>query len=114
MSRQEKTSLAPAGLATIVQEGLPVTLVVADDGGYGMIRYDQDLHGDPREGVDLTNPDFLALAAAFGIRADSVDGLGEHFGVALKGHVALKEPTMLVARASLGPPPNVSPRWYRR
>jgi acetolactate synthase-1/2/3 large subunit len=56
----------------------------------------------------------VALAKAFGIRADSVDGLGEHFGMALKGHVALKEPTLLVARAALGPPPNVSPRWYRR
>jgi acetolactate synthase-1/2/3 large subunit len=101
-------------LATAKQEDIPLTAVIVDDGGYGMIRYDQDLHGDPREGVDLTNPDFLALAAAFGIRADSVDGLGEHFAVALKGHVALTEPTMLVARASLGPPPNVSPRWYRR
>jgi thiamine pyrophosphate-dependent acetolactate synthase large subunit-like protein len=101
-------------LAAAKQEDIPLTAVIVDDGGYGMIRYDQDLHGDPREGVDLTNPDFVALAAAFGIRADSVDGLGEHFGVALKGHVALREPTMLVARASLGPPPNVSPRWYRR
>jgi thiamine pyrophosphate-dependent acetolactate synthase large subunit-like protein len=101
-------------LATAKQEGIPLTAVIVDDGGYGMIRYDQDLHGDPREGVDLTTPDFVALASAFGIRADSVDGLGEHFGMALKGHVALKEPTLLVARAALGPPPNVSPRWYRR
>ncbi|HMJ97144.1 MAG TPA: thiamine pyrophosphate-binding protein [Thermoleophilaceae bacterium] len=101
-------------LAAAKQEQIPLTAVIVDDGGYGMIRYDQDLHGDPREGVDLTNPDFVALAAAFGIRADSVDGLGEHFAVALKGHVALKEPTLLVARAALGPPPNVSPRWYRR
>jgi acetolactate synthase-1/2/3 large subunit len=101
-------------LAAAKQENIPLTAVIVDDGGYGMIRYDQDLHGDPREGVDLTNPDFVALAASFGIRADSVEGLGEHFGVALKGHVALREPTMLVARASLGPPPNVSPRWYRR
>jgi thiamine pyrophosphate-dependent acetolactate synthase large subunit-like protein len=101
-------------LAAAKQENIPLTAVIVDDGGYGMIRYDQDLHGDPREGVDLINPDFVALATAFGIRADSVDGLGEHFGVALKGHVALKEPTMLVARAALGPPPNVSPRWYRR
>jgi acetolactate synthase-1/2/3 large subunit len=101
-------------LAAAKQENIPLTAVIVDDGGYGMIRYDQDLHGDPREGVDLTNPDFVALAASFGIRADSVDGLGEHFAVALKGHVALKEPTLLVARATLGPPPNVSPRWYRR
>ena len=101
-------------LAAAKQENIPLTAVIVDDGGYGMIRYDQDLHGDPREGVDLANPDFVALAAAFGIRANSVDGLGEHFGMALKGHVALKEPTLLVARAALGPPPNVSPRWYRR
>jgi thiamine pyrophosphate-dependent acetolactate synthase large subunit-like protein len=101
-------------LAAAKQENIPLTAVIVDDGGYGMIRYDQDLHGDPREGVDLTNPDFVALAASFGVRADSVDGLGEHFAMALKGHVALKEPTLLVARAALGPPPNVSPRWYRR
>ena len=101
-------------LAAAKQEGIPLTAVIVDDGGYGMIRYDQDLHGDPREGVDLLSPDFVALAASFGIRADSVDGLGEHFGVALKGHVALREPTLLVARAALGPPPNVSPRWYRK
>jgi thiamine pyrophosphate-dependent acetolactate synthase large subunit-like protein len=101
-------------LAAAKQENIPLTAVIVDDGGYGMIRYDQDQHGDPREGVDLVSPDFVALAASFGIRADSVDGLGEHFGMALKGHVALKEPTLLVARAALGPPPNVSPRWYRR
>jgi thiamine pyrophosphate-dependent acetolactate synthase large subunit-like protein len=101
-------------LATARQENVPLTAVVVDDGGYGMIRFDQDRHDDPREGVDLVNPDFVGLARSFGIRADSVEGLGEHFAVALKGHVALREPTLLVARAALAPPPNVSPRWYRR
>jgi thiamine pyrophosphate-dependent acetolactate synthase large subunit-like protein len=101
-------------LATAKQENVPLTAVVVDDGGYGMIRFDQDRHDDPREGVDLINPDFVALARSFGIRADSVEGLGEHFAVALKGHVALREPTLLVAHAALAPPPNVSPRWYRR
>jgi thiamine pyrophosphate-dependent acetolactate synthase large subunit-like protein len=101
-------------LAAAKQENIPLTAVVVEDGGYGMIRFDQDRHGDPREGVDLVNPDFVALARSFGIRADHVDGLGEHFAMALKGHVALREPTLLVAREALGPPPNVSPRWYRR
>jgi acetolactate synthase-1/2/3 large subunit len=101
-------------LAAARQENIPLTAVVVDDGGYGMIRFDQDRHGDPREGVDLVNPDFLALAASFGVRADAVDGLGERFAIALKGHVALNEPTLLVARAALAPPPNVSPRWYRK
>ena len=72
-------------LAAAKQENIPLTAVIVDDGGYGMIRYDQDLHGDPREGVDLMNPDFVALAASFGVRADSVDGLGEHFGGGAEG-----------------------------
>ncbi len=101
-------------LAAAKQENIPLTAVIVDDGGYGMIRFDQDRHGDPREGVDLVNPDFVALARSFGVRADHVDGLGEHFAMALKGHVSMREPTLLVARAALGPPPNVSPRWYRR
>ena len=100
-------------LAAARQEQIPLTAVIVDDGGYGMIRFDQDLHGHPREGVDLVSPDFVAMARSFGVRADLVDGLGEHFAMALKGHISLREPSVLVARAALGPPPNVSPRWYR-
>ena len=50
-------------LATAAQERIPLTAVVVDDGGYGMLRFDQDLRGDPHEGVDLVTPDFAALAA---------------------------------------------------
>ena len=101
-------------LATAAQERIPLTAVIVDDGGYGMLRFDQDLKGDPHEGVDLHTPDFVALARSFGVRADSVDGLGERFEGMLGHHLRLEEPTVLVARAALGPPPNVSPRWYRR
>jgi thiamine pyrophosphate-dependent acetolactate synthase large subunit-like protein len=101
-------------LATVRQERIPLTAVVVDDGGYGMLRFDQDRRGDPHEGVDLDTPDFEALAASFGVRAETVDGLGRDFGQALERQVALDEPSMLVAKAALQPPPNVSPRWYRR
>jgi thiamine pyrophosphate-dependent acetolactate synthase large subunit-like protein len=101
-------------LATAAQERIPLTAVIVDDGGYGMLRFDQDLKGDPHEGVDLHTPDFVALARSFGVRADSVDGLGERFEGMLGHHLRLQEPTALVARAALRPPPNVSPRWYRR
>jgi thiamine pyrophosphate-dependent acetolactate synthase large subunit-like protein len=101
-------------LATAAQERIPLTAVIVDDGGYGMLRFDQELKGDPHEGVDLHTPDFVALARSFGVRADSVDGLGERFEGMLGHHLRLHEPTVLVARAALGPPPNVSPRWYRR
>jgi acetolactate synthase-1/2/3 large subunit len=101
-------------LATAAQERIPLTAVVVDDGGYGMLRFDQDLKGDPHEGVDLHTPDFVALARSFGVRADEVDGLGERFEGMLGHHLRLDEPTVLVAKAALRPPPNVSPRWYRR
>jgi acetolactate synthase-1/2/3 large subunit len=101
-------------LATLAQEGIPLTAVIVDDGGYGMLRFDQDLQGDPREGVDLQTPDFVAMARSFGVRAEAVDGLGEDFEAMLVHHLRLDEPTVLVAKAALRPPPNVSPRWYRR
>ena len=103
-------------LATIAQERIPLTTVIVDDGGYGMLRYDQDVHGDERYGVDLHTPDFAALATAFGIRAETVDGLEDEFGEALARHVLEPEPSVLVARTPepLVPPPNTSPNWYRR
>jgi thiamine pyrophosphate-dependent acetolactate synthase large subunit-like protein len=101
-------------LATAAQERIPLTAVIVDDGGYGMLRFDQNLKGDPHEGVDLHTPDFVALARSFGVRADVVDGLGDQFEGMLGLHLRMQEPTVLVARAALHPPPNVSPRWYRR
>jgi thiamine pyrophosphate-dependent acetolactate synthase large subunit-like protein len=103
-------------LATVAQERLPLTAVVVDDGGYGMLRYDQDVGGAERFGVDLHTPDFAALAGAFGLRAETVDGLDDAFGEALARHVADPEPSVLVARTPepLVPPPNTSPNWYRR
>jgi thiamine pyrophosphate-dependent acetolactate synthase large subunit-like protein len=103
-------------LATMAQERIPLTAVIVDDGGYGMLRYDQDMAGAERYGVDLHTPDFEALAAAFGVRAQAVDGLDDAFGEALAAHVAEPEPSVLVARTPepLVPPPNTSPNWYRR
>jgi acetolactate synthase-1/2/3 large subunit len=105
---------AAGELATIAQEAVPLTAVIVDDGGYGMLRYDQRHAGDPVFGVDLDSPDFEALAASFGLPSETVDGLGAAFGEALGRHVTHEEPSVLVARAELDPPPTTSPRWYRR
>jgi thiamine pyrophosphate-dependent acetolactate synthase large subunit-like protein len=78
-----------------------------------VLRWDQDARGDERAGTDLLTPDFVALAAAFGLRAQGVDGLAGDFRTALGEHLADPAPTVLVARASLEPPPSTSPRWYR-
>ena len=100
-------------LATIAQERLPLTAVIVDDGGYGMLRYDQAKHGAAAYGVDLRTPDFAAMAESFGVRAETVDGLTAAFSEALTRHVRDPEPSVLVARAALEPPPTTSPRWYR-
>src|SRR4051794_15060099 len=103
-------------LATMAQEQVPLTAVIVDDGGYGMLRYDQVLSGSETFGVDLHTPDFEALAGSFGVWAETVDGLDDVFGEALSRHVALESPSVLVARTAeaLVPPPNTSPNWYRR
>ena len=75
-------------LATMAQERLPFTAVIVDDGGYGMLRYDQAVAGDEPYGVDLRTPDFAALAESFGLRAETVEGLDDAFGEALARHVA--------------------------
>jgi acetolactate synthase-1/2/3 large subunit len=101
-------------LATMAQEQIPLTAVIVDDGGYGMLRYDQRVKGDPTYGVDLETPDFEALVKTFGIEAETVEGLGDRFGAALAHHVRNDRPSALIAKAAIDPPPNTSPRWYRR
>src|SRR5205823_2746680 len=86
-------------LATVAQERIPLTAVIVDDGGYGMLRFDQRHRGEPTFGVDLATPDFEALARSFGIEAETVEGLGDDFGRALKRQIAADSPTVLVARA---------------
>ncbi|GAA1248249.1 thiamine pyrophosphate-binding protein [Pseudonocardia aurantiaca] len=100
-------------LATAVQERLPLTLVLVDDGGYGMLRFDQVQAGVPTRGVDLVTPDFGALAAAFGVPAETVDGFGSAFEAALTKSLDTDGPHLVAVRAVLTPPPSTSPRWYR-
>jgi acetolactate synthase-1/2/3 large subunit len=102
-------------LATMAQERLPFTAVIVDDGGYGMLRYDQELAGGAPYGVDLQTPDFAAMAESFGLAAETVEGLDDAFGEALARHVADAAPSVLVATAeALVPPPTTSPNWYRK
>lgn len=105
---------AAGELATMAQEQIPLTAVIVDDGGYGMLRFDQQQKGDAPYGVDLKTPDFEAMVRSFDIEAETVDGLGGNFATALGRHVRNDTPSVLVAKAALTPPPNTSPRWYRR
>jgi acetolactate synthase-1/2/3 large subunit len=96
-------------LAVLRQEHLPVTVLVVDDGGYGMLRFDQDRAGDPHRGVDLVRPDFAALGASFGIPTVRADVAG--LGSVLTESLAAREPRMVVLELALTPPRTTSPRW---
>jgi thiamine pyrophosphate-dependent acetolactate synthase large subunit-like protein len=100
-------------LATAAQEGLDVCVLVVDDGGYGMLRYDQERAGAPAFGVDLATPDWTALGAAFGIAAEAAPDLGPGLAAALGRGLDGGGPRLVSARAALPPPPTTSPRWYR-
>jgi thiamine pyrophosphate-dependent acetolactate synthase large subunit-like protein len=101
-------------LATIAQEEIPLVLVLVDDGGYGMLRFDQRHAGDEPFGVDLVRPDFAAMIGSFGIPATTVDGFGADFERALSGALAGGRAHAVVVDATLSPPPTTSPRWYRK
>jgi len=105
---------ATGELAALAQERSPVTAVVVDDGGYGMLRWgraEEELDGI---GTELHTPDFAAVARAFGVDAQTVDGFGDDYERALAGAVAAGTPRLLHVRASLVPPRTTSPRWPRR
>jgi acetolactate synthase-1/2/3 large subunit len=60
-------------LATAIQHGLAVVFVVIDNGMYGTIRMHQERNYPARvSGTDLVNPDFAALARAYGAHGETV------------------------------------------
>ncbi len=70
-------------LATAVQSGASMLVVVVDNGWYGTIRMHQEREFPGRvAGTRLANPDFAALARAFGCWAETVERT-EDFAAAL-------------------------------
>jgi acetolactate synthase-1/2/3 large subunit len=60
--------------ATAVQYGLPVVVVVIDNGMYGTIRMHQERMFPGRViGTALRNPDFAAYARAFGGHGETIE-----------------------------------------
>jgi acetolactate synthase-1/2/3 large subunit len=82
VARPERAVIAIAGdggfmysvseLATAVKHGLPVVFLVVNDARFGAIHWlQQRLFGRTGE-AELANPDFVALARAFGCRGERV------------------------------------------
>jgi acetolactate synthase-1/2/3 large subunit len=101
-------------LATAAQEEADLTVLLVDDGGYGMLRFDQRHAGQETFGVDLATPDFAALARAFGVRASEVSDPGDALATALRAELGTPGPGMVILRAAMDPPPTTSPLWFRK
>jgi acetolactate synthase-1/2/3 large subunit len=82
-------------LATAVQSKLNVVFVVIDNGMYGTIRMHQERNYPARvHGTDLVNPDFVALAKAYGAIGETVTRTAE-FAPALERALAADRPSLL-------------------
>ena len=91
-----------AELATATQNGLDVTLLVVDDGGYGILREYQDEAGFAHAGVDLVHPDFIALFGAYGVPVRRV--APEDLGDALRRALGERGPAAIVLESELAMP----------
>ena len=88
-----------AELASARQNHLGATLLLVDDGGYGILReYQRDSFGETFA-VDLVQPEFVELAEAFGVpvRSTAPETLGEDLAWAL----AEEGPAVVVLRMKL-------------
>ncbi|WP_274426702.1 thiamine pyrophosphate-binding protein [Chelativorans sp. YIM 93263] len=64
--------------ATAIQHDLPIIVLVVNNGTYGTIRMHQERHYPGRvSGTDLQNPDFAALARAYGGHGETVEKTDE-------------------------------------
>ncbi|MFF0627429.1 thiamine pyrophosphate-binding protein [Streptomyces sp. NPDC004296] len=93
-------------LLTLAQERPRLTLLVFNDGGYGVLRNMQDAHRERRAGVDLTTPDFARLAGACGLPYLRI-AAEEHAAPVLAQAVGSDGPVLVeVDLAALGPMKN--------
>ncbi|MDQ3866060.1 MAG: thiamine pyrophosphate-dependent enzyme, partial [Actinomycetota bacterium] len=88
-----------AELASGRQHQLSAKLLLVDDGGYGILReYQRETYGETHA-VDLVQPDFVALASAFGVPARATDP--ERLEDDLAWALAVEGPAVLVLRVLL-------------
>ncbi len=82
-------------LATAMQEGLRLVVIVADNGMLGTIRMHQErAYPGHVEGTTLANPDFVRLAEAYGCHAERVDRDGD-FPAAFERAVSAGRPALI-------------------
>jgi acetolactate synthase-1/2/3 large subunit len=67
-----------AEIATMIQEGLVVKLAIFNNGYLGMVRqWQQFFHGGRYASTPIWSPDYVKLAAAYGIPGWRVEAAGQ-------------------------------------
>ncbi len=85
-------------MATAMQYGANVIVIVVNNGMYGTIRMHQEREYPTRvSGTDLINPDFAALARAYGAHGETVDETAQ-FAPALARSMASGKPALIELR----------------
>jgi acetolactate synthase-1/2/3 large subunit len=93
-------------LATAVQYGAPIVVLVVNNGMLGTIRMHQERQFGRGVATDLLNPDFVAYARAFGAHGALVER-GEDFPAAFEDALASGRPALIELRVD---PEAVTPR----
>ncbi|ARS27255.1 thiamine pyrophosphate-binding protein [Sphingomonas sp. KC8] len=81
-------------LATAVEARAPMTLLVFNNQGYGVLKLLQGMQGLTPFACDLHTPDFVGLGKAMGMPAERVDTV-EGFEAALRRSIAIDGPSLI-------------------
>jgi acetolactate synthase-1/2/3 large subunit len=85
-------------LATAVQYGLPIVVIVVNNGKLGTIRMHQENHYPGRiSATELANPDFAALARAYGAHGEVVEDTAD-FAAAFERARGCGKPALIELR----------------
>jgi thiamine pyrophosphate-dependent acetolactate synthase large subunit-like protein len=90
-------------LATAVKYRLPIAIVLMNDNRYGAIKWLQEKMFKRSGETDLANPDFPALARAFGARGERLTGI-DALPSALSRAFQADGPTLLELSMTIEPP----------
>ena len=99
-------------LLTLVQQKLPVKIVVYNNGSLGFVEMEMKASGLLETGVALDNPDFAAMARAAGLHAPRVEDPAD-LADAARAMLAHDGPSLLdvvTARQELSMPPRIGVR----
>lgn len=86
-------------LATAKQHGLPVTWLIVDDGGYGILREYMTHNFGKATATELARPDFVRLAESFGVPARRA--APEEVASAIRETYSIDGPATIVVDAKL-------------